>query len=260
MIPKRIPDWYWPWAAWRLGGRKGKRPASAPKFIPAWAYVKLAAQIALNKPPPYAGFFARDGALLRNPRGGVDDIPKMKAAGLKWVALNVGDYPGLQWMNIRLLCNQAGIDVIPWQRCYKETDVIHLMGIATDWASEALVVNLEDEGWRQTEMGFLPPEKVGELLAPWQEEVAVSTVGFPPAWPKWKAIKGAVGLMQAFMNERTDLTPKVCTDRGKECGFVASFPTFGVYSAKFPWSKKMYLDLWNGPWSLYTWDDSNTVW
>jgi N-acetyl-anhydromuramyl-L-alanine amidase AmpD len=39
--PKEIPAWFWHWARWRLGGRKWRRPGSAPRVIPLWAWVKL---------------------------------------------------------------------------------------------------------------------------------------------------------------------------------------------------------------------------
>jgi hypothetical protein len=48
--PRPIPKWFWAWAAWRLGGSKGARPATAPKLIPAWAWRRLAAlQLARRK-------------------------------------------------------------------------------------------------------------------------------------------------------------------------------------------------------------------
>lgn len=36
--PRPIPRWFWAWNLWRLKGRKGRRPASAPKLIPPWAW------------------------------------------------------------------------------------------------------------------------------------------------------------------------------------------------------------------------------
>ena len=41
--PIPIPRWFWAWARWRLRGRKGRRPSSAPRAIPAWAWRRLEA-------------------------------------------------------------------------------------------------------------------------------------------------------------------------------------------------------------------------
>jgi hypothetical protein len=39
--PKPMPGWWWEWANWRRGGRKGPRPASVPRVIAPWAWVAL---------------------------------------------------------------------------------------------------------------------------------------------------------------------------------------------------------------------------
>lgn len=39
--PREIPAWFYHWARWRLGGRKWRRPGSAPRVIPPWAWLHL---------------------------------------------------------------------------------------------------------------------------------------------------------------------------------------------------------------------------
>lgn len=46
--PVPVPKWYWEWARWRLEGRKGVRPKSAPRRIPLWAFRRLRAQQGIN--------------------------------------------------------------------------------------------------------------------------------------------------------------------------------------------------------------------
>ncbi len=42
--PVPLPAWVWPWMAWRLAGAPpGERPASAPRLIPLWAWLRLQA-------------------------------------------------------------------------------------------------------------------------------------------------------------------------------------------------------------------------
>jgi N-acetylmuramoyl-L-alanine amidase len=42
--PVPLPAWVWPWMAWRLAGAPpAERPASAPRLIPLWAWMRLQA-------------------------------------------------------------------------------------------------------------------------------------------------------------------------------------------------------------------------
>lgn len=48
-----IAPWYRAWADWRAqGSQKGKRPASAPKKIPNWAWDRYKAEFLATKPTP----------------------------------------------------------------------------------------------------------------------------------------------------------------------------------------------------------------
>jgi hypothetical protein len=49
--PDTTPAWWVPWARWRLGGRKWRRPGSAPKKIPLWAWERLERFIREKKKP-----------------------------------------------------------------------------------------------------------------------------------------------------------------------------------------------------------------
>jgi hypothetical protein len=40
--PDKTPAWFWHWARWRTGGKKWRRPGSAPRLIPPWAWVRYA--------------------------------------------------------------------------------------------------------------------------------------------------------------------------------------------------------------------------
>jgi N-acetylmuramoyl-L-alanine amidase len=43
--PSPKPAWFWLWADWRLSGRQGPRPESAPRIIPLWAWRALSAWV-----------------------------------------------------------------------------------------------------------------------------------------------------------------------------------------------------------------------
>ncbi|HVL53947.1 MAG TPA: N-acetylmuramoyl-L-alanine amidase [Vitreimonas sp.] len=36
--PRPLPRWWWEWNLWRIRGKKGPRPSSAPRVIPPWAW------------------------------------------------------------------------------------------------------------------------------------------------------------------------------------------------------------------------------
>lgn len=60
--------------------------------------------------------FDKPGIYLRNPRGGVEDVAGMYAAGFRWVALNVGDHDNSEWDLVRARAAAAGMIVMPWGR------------------------------------------------------------------------------------------------------------------------------------------------
>ena len=42
--PIPVPAWFWRWAVWKLNGsQSGLRPSDAPRLIPPWAWLRLAA-------------------------------------------------------------------------------------------------------------------------------------------------------------------------------------------------------------------------
>lgn len=66
------PAWYAKWRAWRYAGKpKGKRPKDAPRFIPLWAWMRLAEESQKPKPikPPVSPYGTKQDAGLFSGRG-----------------------------------------------------------------------------------------------------------------------------------------------------------------------------------------------
>jgi hypothetical protein len=271
--PRRLPRWYWRYQILRDAGKKPPWPAPIPNPVPVWAKARYNLhRFGTVKPKPvYGGVFTGDGVFLRGPGGESEDVAAMTSSGFVWVAGNIGDHAPQRWDKIRLRCTQYGVSFMPWLRCWNPGMTAEqaadrtrlLVRTAQQWGSRALILNIENEAYQPESNPVFPPERAGQILREelWRGETAVSTVGFPPTWPKWSAA-APVGLMQAFMNERTDLLPAVCVRRGIECGFQAAYPTFGTYPAKHPWTAAGYQALWNGPYSVYIGDQigSNHAW
>jgi len=122
--------------------------------------------------PLYAGLLEENGAWLRDPRGGVEDVAEMKACGREWLALNVGDHPPSTWGTVRLRAERWNVEAFPWRRTRTAEDVRDLVAVGLEWGAAAVGVNLEKEA----ETG-LPPTLVNlELkLAGWPGEVVLIT-------------------------------------------------------------------------------------
>lgn len=97
-----VPAWFWVWARWYLGRSEFKghardpklRPASAPKLIPAWAWVAFRTRF-LSRPKP--SIWSLNGLFIvnLNADGTVNGTRpyewaiEAKAAGFQWVCVQI---------------------------------------------------------------------------------------------------------------------------------------------------------------------------
>jgi hypothetical protein len=89
--------------------------------------------------------FHTPGLYLRNPRGGVDDVAAMRAAGFRTIALNVRDHTIAEWELIRSRAAVADVTCLPWARCLTETEVANLCALGRHEFDGRVLVNCEDE-------------------------------------------------------------------------------------------------------------------
>lgn len=256
--PIPLPAWFWPWVRWRRGvgefapygpANPSMRPKSAPARISAWAWARLKLNIAGSASSSYSGLLRTNGLWLRNPRGGVEDVAEMRAAGFTWIALNVGDFALAEWTTVIERADAVGVGCIPWRRVRTQADVAALARDGTALDARALGVNLEKEA----DLGTLKPADCAAVLhSLWSREVITITEPWLYNAVDWRAL-AALGpaCLEIFpLEAESARDPKGCVAHAHEMGFRDVFPCYGTYAGATP---AMY-DL-RQPHSLYTGDD-----
>jgi len=185
---------------------------------------------------------------LRDPRGGVEDLDRMLAAGFGAVFCNIGDHAPAEWEKvIRPRAQALGMPCGPWLRTTDNSNVFlpskltELVACADRWGSP-LIVNSEaelkgtDDQWTTL---------IADTVA--GRDAALSMEPQPFADVAWWPLRDVPVLPQVF-GLGDDLAWFV--DQWHAYGVRCVFPTFGTYSG---WTPADY-DL-TAPYSLYTADD-----
>lgn len=90
--------------------------------------------------------FNTPGMYLRTPGGNVEDVAAMKAAGFKWIALNVGDHVLADWEVVIERSRSANMEVLPWMYLRTPADVERLCGAARiPGFGNRVILNCESE-------------------------------------------------------------------------------------------------------------------
>jgi hypothetical protein len=177
-IPKAVPAWFWLWAHWRdLGAPKGRRPKSAPTFIPAWAWVryllhkgyKWAADPALPVPPLATGDRQPHKAVLFH---GNDVLDWLGAPSFYWRSLSADR--GQAWITPGLVAQaslrSAGY-VTAWCDCRPDggtdaqyaIDAVRTYGLKGWHAQAESAAEFDHALQRGRENGLMPLAFVGNL-------------------------------------------------------------------------------------------------
>ena len=184
---------------------------------------------------------------LRNPRGGVEDLDRMQAAGFKGVFCNIGDHAPGEWEAIiRPRALQLGMFCGPWARTqaadggFSEIVLNQILQCADRWGSP-LIVNSESElkGSGAT-LTTIIRDRCGA------RDAALSMEPQPFANVEWWPLADMPVLPQIFgLAQQQDWFVKQWHDYGVRC----VFPTFGTWD----WGPNDYT--LQAPYSLYTADD-----
>lgn len=191
---------------------------------------------------------------LDNPRGGVENLNDMKAAGFAGIFCNVIDYPYEAWEEIiRPRAHANGMVCGPWGRTghpppqgvgFEEARLDRIILVADRWQAP-LIINSEKEidgsGDAVTD---LIAKKVGK------REAAISSEAWLYPSVDWRSVAHLPMLLQIFPTESEAANrPADCKwhahDEGLECVYL----TFGTYGGMKPAD----FDL-KAPFSLYTGD------
>lgn len=176
----------------------------------------------------------------------------MKAAGMKWLALNVGD--GQHWADWQVVIDRAranDVQVYPWMRCRTLQDCWDLLDHA-DMVSTWGILNLEDEL-----KDGVSPAAVAGLLDDFDVEVGISSVAWLYNDVDFSPLAELPMLLQVFAQdnrwEPAELERKQrdCVTHARDKGFTYVGVTFQTYGEAEPdWY--VYHD---GTRSYFTGDD-----
>lgn len=220
---------------------------------------ELEKEVAAMKARPF--LTSRNGTFLRSPRGGVEDVAEMKAAGMQYLALNIGD--GQHWNDWRIVVNRAralDVNVFPWARC-RTADEVYALCDTADLVAFQVIVNVEDE-FKDT----LPPKAVATLLRDFDElEIAISM----PAWAyndvDYAPLAEYPMLLQLFPQDMridpSELEQKQrdCVTHARDKGFTyvgITCQTYGEDGVSYGKAKpEWYAYMNGGTRSLFTGDD-----
>jgi hypothetical protein len=188
--------------------------------------------------------------MLRDPRGGVEDLDRMQAAGFEGVFCNIGDHHPEEWEAIvRPRALQRGMFCGPWARterdgAFSESVLSAILDIAQEWASP-LIVNSEAElkgsGGELTSL-------IAERCAGYDAALSMEPVPFDNV--SWVPLAEMPVLPQYFSALFDPGSIEWATDLWHGYGIKCVFPTFGTYGGSTPGDYSL-----NAPYSLYTADD-----
>lgn len=177
----------------------------------------------------------------------------MKAAGMEWLALNVGD--GQEWNDWRTVIDRArplGVVVIPWARCLTLTQCYDLLDLA-DLVAFHAILNIEDEF-----KDSVSPAKVAEIVADFPDvQVGISTVAWLYNDVDYSPLEKLPVLLQVFpadngwSPDQIEQRQSDCVQHARDQGFTYVGVTLQTYAGAEPG----WYGYLKGARSLYTGDD-----
>jgi hypothetical protein len=171
------------------------------------------------------------------------------APHVKWVALNVRDFPAPQWATVVSRCANAGVLTIPWARLahppfegFASAALMfqRMRDAANAWGSGWILPNYENEA-----DSTLPPTEAARALAEcgWAGRVGWSTQGWLPNAVDFSPINDDPVLLQIFPEDmRWGSDPAVIKEKTGHCitharnhGFDHVGLTFQAYRSSYNW-------------------------
>jgi len=194
-------------------------------------------------------FLQTQHLFLRDPRGGVEDVAAMAAAGFGAIFCNVGDHDPSEWQTIRGRAGAAGVICGPWLRTATsdnrfDYDRFHtLLEVADQWASP-LIVNSESE---LNGTGSEITTYIDAQLGPRDAAISMETIPF--ANVEWWPLAERPVLPQLFLANVDADEPSV-RELWQAYGVSCVVMTYGSYGGSVPG------DYSGGaPFGVYTADD-----
>jgi hypothetical protein len=209
-----------------------------------------------------AGAYAQQGALVRHPNGGVEDVGRYHQAGIRWLLLNAEHEPH-EWATIRTRCDALGVKWGYWFHCRSLGQIEWLLALSKG----TRLVGLNVEAEIST---TLTPQVIADALkqTPTSAEVCTILLGWQGyvvngqhRGPDYRPIGHLPALLEIFPQPEgsdgpisdTYTPPRVkwphCRDHGRALGLSVPLQLAQCYGVTEPgWYDK--------PYSLYTLDDA----
>jgi hypothetical protein len=210
--------------------------------------------------------------MLRNPRGGVENVEEMWRAGIRWLAFNVRDYSVADWAIVRQRCHQYGVKYLPWARIGNPGDSRET---ALEWCQRLMYIAdamREDQGLpdslaivnAETEIkpvalgGVVTPDEVARIIGK-RRQVAISTEG-RLYHHNWVPLVQQPLLLQIFPTDMgifqsaTAVLAETLADvaRARMYGFLNVGVTYQAYHEAPP---SIYPFRSGSAWNIYAGDD-----
>jgi len=193
-------------------------------------------------------FKTKSWLYLRNPRGGVEDLDRMQAAGFEGVFCNIGDHTPDEWQTIRGRAGARGMFCGPWartataQNTFDPAILDRIIACAEAWESP-LIVNPESEiqGTGTDATGLIAERCAGLDAAIAPEPVPFDNVGW---WPCKE--------MPTLPQIRAENVPSLewIINQWHAYGIDCVYPTFSSWGGDTPGDFPL-----NAPYGVYTGDD-----
>jgi hypothetical protein len=195
-------------------------------------------------------FLTTNHLFLRDPRGGVEDVAAMGAAGFGAIFCNIGDHPPDSWATVRERARNAGVACGPWLRTTDASNVFlpsklaELIACADAWGSP-LIVNAESElqGTGGEVTSYIEAQ-LGE------RDAAISVEPWPFDNVEWWHLADRPVLPQLFKAIAPDYEEQSTREIWHAYGVTCCVLTFGSYGGSVPGD---YDRL--SPFGVYTADD-----
>jgi hypothetical protein len=190
VIPGAVPAWFWLWAHWRDLGATGPRPKSAPRLIPAWAWVRYLIHKGYKfadqpppPPPPVHTDKAPNKCVLFHSNDVMDWVG---APSFYWRSLSADR--GQQWITPELVgvARKASLGyVTAWCDCRPDggTDAQYAIDAVRTYGLKGWHAQAEDAAQfdhalqRGRENGLMPLAFVGQLGQLREDQIALIRSG-----------------------------------------------------------------------------------
>jgi hypothetical protein len=170
----------------------------------------------------------------------VENVAEMKAAGMAWLALNVGDgHDWLSWETVRRNARAADVETFPWKRCRTLGECRELLELGSSYAAKA-ILNIEDEF-----KDVCAPAKVAELVFEYSIhdaafDVGISTVGWLYNDCTFLPLSNLPVLLQVFAADNKWAPAELqkrqaeCVTHARDKGFTYVGVTYQTYAGAKP--------------------------